>query len=123
MKGYVALSLSIILTAVVISVATTVALLSIGEGQSGLALHKGSDTLYFVEGCVEDYLLKIRSQGAGFVASNITRPEGTCTIAVNQGNPNWDITVSTLQTTYKRQIRVLFTRGASGITITSWKEV
>lgn len=122
-KGYIALLTVLIVMAVVITSASTIALLSIGEGQSGFALFKGEDTLTFVEGCTEDYILKIRAQGAGFVAGNITRPEGTCTITVNSGNPNWDITVSTNTTTYKRSIRVIFTRNPTGITLTSWKEV
>ena len=122
-KGYVATITVLIIMAVVIATAATVTYLSIGEAQSGFSLFKGEDTLTFVEGCVEDYLLKIRSQGASFTASNITRPEGTCTIVVNSGNPNWDITVSTNVTTYKRSIRVVFTRNATGITLTSWKEI
>lgn len=122
-KGYIAIITVLIVMAVVVSSATTVAFLAIGEGQSGFSLFKGEDTLTFVEGCMEDYLLKIRAQGASFVAGNITRPEGTCTIVVNSGNPNWDITVSTNTTTYKRSIRVVFTRNPTGITLTSWKEV
>lgn len=121
--GYIALSVVLILIAVILAIATTVALLSIGESQSGLALFKGEDTLTFVEGCVEDYMLKIRSQGGSFVASNITRPEGTCTITVTTGDPNWNITVSTLATAYKRQIQVIFVRNSTGITLTSWKEI
>jgi len=122
-KGYIATLTVLIIMAVVLATATTVTFLSIGEAQSGFALFKGEDTLSFVEGCTEDYLLKIRSQGASFVAGDITRPEGTCTIIVNSGNPDWDITVSTDTTTYKRSIRVIFTRNATGITLTSWKEV
>ena len=123
-KGYIALITVLIIMSVVMTTAITVTLLSIGEAQSGFALFKGEDTLTFVEGCTEDYILKIRSQGAGFAAGNITRPEGTCTIVVNSGNPNWDITVSTNATTYKRSIRAVFNRPSSGsITITSWKEI
>jgi len=122
-KGYIAIITVLIVMAVVLPSATTVAFLAIGEGQSGFALFKGEDTLSFVEGCMEDYMLKIRAQGASFVAGNITRPQGTCTIIVNSGNPNWDITVSTNTTTYKRSIRVVFTRNPTGITLTSWKEV
>lgn len=121
--GYIAISILLILTAVLLGTIVTVAQLGIGEGQSSLALSKGEDTLNFVEGCTEDYLLKIRSQGASFVAGNITRPEGTCTISVTTGNPNWDITVSTNVTIYKRSVRVVFTRNATGITLTSWKEL
>ncbi len=120
--GNVAISILLIHITVLLGIMVTWAQLGLGQLQVSLALSKGEDTLHFVEGCTEDYLLKIRSQGASFVAGNITRPEGTCTIIVNSGNPNWDITVSTNATTYKRSIRVVFTRNATGITLTSWKE-
>lgn len=121
--GYIALSTVLIITSVVLFIATTVTYLSIGEGQTGLSLYKGEENLHFVEGCVEDYLLKIRTDAETFVPGNITRPEGTCTITVNSGHPNWDITVATTLTSYKRQVRVIFTQSATGLTLSSWKEI
>lgn len=124
-KGYIALITVLIVMAVVLTTASTVALLAIGEGQSGFSLFKGEDTLTFVEGCVEDAMLKIRAN-ASYNGTSITRPEGTCTITYNVGGggpTNWDITVSTTATTYKRSIGVVFTRNPTGITLISWKEV
>ncbi len=111
----------LIVMAVVLTTSTTAVLLAIGEAQSGLSLFKGEDTITFVQGCVEDVMLKIRSNST-YSGTSITRPEGTCTITYTATNPNWNILVSTNSTTYKRQIRVLFTQGASGLTLTSWKE-
>lgn len=121
--GYIALSTVLIITSVVLFIATTITYLSIGEGQSGLSLYKGEEALHLVEGCAEDYLLKIRTDAETFVPGNVTRPEGTCTITVNSGHPNWDITVSTTDTNYKRQIQVIFTQSPTGLTLTSWKEI
>lgn len=121
-RGVVALSIVIVLAAVLLSVSVTSVILSIGEAQSGLALFKGEYNLDFVEGCAEDYMLKIRAN-SGFTAANITRPEGTCTIVINSANPNWNITVSSLSTAYQRKIQAVFIRNPTGITITSWKEV
>lgn len=121
-SGFVAISVVVILIAVVIAAGTTITLLSINEAQSGLVLYKGEENLDFVEGCVEDYMLKIRSQGNSFVAGNITRPEGTCTIIVNSSG-SWDINVSTTSTKYKRTINVNFNRTSTAITLTSWKEI
>lgn len=118
----VALSIVIVLGGVLVALATTVTYLSIGEAQSGLAHLKGGDNLSFVEGCVEDYMLKIRSNSS-FTAQNITRPEGTCTIVINSGNPNWDITVSSSSSLYKRSLQVVFVRNSTGIVLTSWKEI
>lgn len=127
-KGYIATLTVLIIMAVVLATATTVTFLSIGEAQSGFALFKGENTLSFVEGCVEDALLKARSSSTfgdpvGTPVS-IDRPEGTCSVTINskQGS-TWTMTVTTQATDYKRSTEVVFERIPSGITITSWKEV
>src|SRR3990172_3726245 len=94
-KGVVAISTVLILGVVLSFVTLTLTSLSIGEAQSAFGLFRGEDTLQFGEGCAEDYMLKIRTQGSGFTAGNITRPEGTGSSVVNAGDPNWNITVST----------------------------
>lgn len=123
MRGFVAISTVLILSVVVVSIATTTALLSIGEAQSGFSLFKGDDNLSFVEGCVEDVMLKIRSSSA-YNGTSITRPEGTCSITYVTGGPtNWDVKVTSSTNTYQRTIEVVFTRNPSGISLTSWKEI
>lgn len=121
-KGYIALLTTLIVMAVVLAAAMTVTFLAIGEAQSGFSLFKGENTLTFVEGCTEDALLKIRSNSS-YAGGTITRPEGTCSVTITSGNPNWNITVSTTATTYKRQMQVIFTQNATGLTLTSWKEI
>lgn len=121
-KGFVAITTVLILSAVVVAIAATVTLLSIGEAQSSLSLYKGENNLSFVESCVEDYLLKIRADSA-FGGGNITHLGETCTINIKTGNPGWDIVVSSLDSSYQRQIEVVFTRNPTGIILTSWKEI
>ena len=133
-KGYIATVAVFIIMAVVIATATTVTYLSIGEAQSGFSLFKGEGTLTFVEGCVEDAMLKARASSTFGdpvgTPLTITRPEGSCTIKVvsKVGAPT--VTWTTRATTtgapaYKRVIEVVFARASTGITtpITSWKEV
>ena len=122
--GYVAISIILILTAVVLGIIVTVAQLGIGEGQVSLALSKGEDTLHFVEGCTEDALLKIRSSPS-YTGGTISRPEGTCLVTVTGGGPytvtasvnNWQGTSG-----YNRTIQVVVTRGST-MSLTSWKEL
>ena|SRR5579859_4518813 len=124
MKGYIALSMVIIITAVVIAVATTVALLAVGEAESALTQENGENTWSFVDGCAEDALLKIHDNSS-FVTSTFTRPEGTCSVTVVAGNPNWDIKVTSSALIYnntQRTIEVKATKGTT-ITITSWQEI
>lgn len=121
-KGYIALLTTIIIMAVVLTTASTVALLSIGEAQSSFALFKGEDALQFVEGCSEDVLLKIRSNPSIAGTFTIGRPEGQCTATVESGSNPWSVLISTQSTQYKRTIRVIFDRNPTGIILTSWLE-
>ena len=128
-KGFVAISVILILVSVVVAIGSTVTYLSIGEAQSGLILYQGEDNLDFVEGCVEDVMLKIRSDQT-YSATSFTHIDSvgntaTCNIAYSSGGPtNWDITVSTSSTTnVQRKIQVIFIRTSPSITLTSWKEI
>ena len=120
-NGYIALMTVIIISAVVLGIATTISLLAIGEGQSALALSKGEDTLTFVEGCMEDALEKARNSNA-YAGGTITRPEGTCNITVSKAGNVWTITVTQTATAYQRKIQTVVTRGVNLI-IASWKEL
>ncbi len=119
--GFIAITSVLIISAVVLAITISVSLLSIGQGQAGLALTKGEDTLSFVEGCADDALLKLRAS-AGYAGGNITRPEGTCTVGVSTAGSVYTLTVSTSSTLYKRTVQVVTNRGSS-LTITSWKEI
>lgn len=121
-KGFMAISVVILISAAVLIIATTVALVGVGEAQSSLSINKGESNLSLVEGCAEDYLLKIRSNPT-YTASAITRPEGTCSIVINSGNPNWDVIISSTDLNFKRKVQLKFTRGLNTITLTSWKEI
>lgn len=120
-QGFIALSMILIISAVVVGIATTVTYLSIGEAQSSLVQQKGEDAWDFIDGCAEDALQEIHDSST-YAGGSITHPEGTCTITVNSGNPNWNITVTTTATNYKRSLQITATRGST-ITITSWKEL
>lgn len=128
--GYIALTSVLVIIAVIVSAALTVTYLAIGEGQSGLALFKGEENLVFVEGCVEDGMLKARSDpnfgNPVGTAVIINRPEGACSVIVSSKvGVTWTmgVTISGVSVPYKRTIRVIFDRNATGVTLTSWKEI
>jgi len=132
-RGYIALTTVLIVMSVVLTTVSTVALLAIGEGQSGFSLFKGEETLTFVEGCAEDALLKARASGTFGdpvgTPVTVTRPEGSCIITVlsKVGNPTvtWTMRVQadTATTKYNRIIEVVFNKSATGITLSTWKEI
>lgn len=122
-QGVVALSIVLLLSVVLLTITITVTYLSIGEAQSSLSVSKGEQALAFTEGCVDDVLLKIRSNSA-FNATSFTRPEGTCSVVYTTGGPvNWNIAVTSLATSYQRRIQVIFTRNPTGMSLISWKEI
>lgn len=121
MKGFIAITSVLIISVVILAITMTVVYLSVGQGQSALALTKGEEQLHLVEGCMEDALLKIRASGS-YAGGSITRPEGTCSITVGQAGNVYTVTATSTSTTYKRSVQAVVTRGSS-ITITSWKEI
>jgi hypothetical protein len=125
-SGYIALTTVLIILAVVVITAVSVTYSSIGEAQSGLALYKGEENLHFVEGCVEDMLLEVRSNSS-FTSGTISRPEGTCVITVvskvGSGTVTWTVDTTSQSTAYQRTIRTIFTRSPTVITLTSWNEI
>lgn len=121
-RGFMAMSTVLIITAVVLLIATTVAMMGISEVQSSYALFQGEGNLALVEGCLEDYLLKIRAD-KNFSGGNIVRPEGVCAITIVSADPNWEIIVSSVNTLHQRRIRAVFMRNTSGVMLSSWKEL
>lgn len=126
--GLVALSFVLILSAVLTAISITVTFLSIGEAQSSFALFKGEDVLSFVEGCVEDALLKAKNDPL-YNGGVIIRPEGSCLITVvSKVGALWtlDVTNTPLPPyNFKRTIRITFTRGANGVALANqgWQEI
>lgn len=123
-KGYIALITVLIVMAVVLTATSTLALLAIGEAQSGFALFQGENTLQFVEGCTEDALLKIRANSSLSGTFLITRPEGTCSVTIaSVVGARWVVTITTQDTKYVRSIQIVFDRNPTGISLVSWKEI
>lgn len=121
-RGYIAILTILIVMAVALAVTTTVSLLSIGEAQSSLSLAKGEDTLQFVNGCMEDALLKAWASSK-YNGGNIQRPEGECSISISKVGSTWTMDVSTTATLYKRSVRVVFTKSVTGLSLTSYREI
>lgn len=120
-KGFIALTTVLMITAVGLAIAASVALLSIGEVQTGLSLFKGEETYAFVDGCMEDALHKTATNPS-YSGGTITRPEGTCTITASKTANTWTITSTTTATDYVRTMQVIATMSAS-LKLASWKEL
>lgn len=121
-QGYIAVTLVLLVSVVVLAIAATSSLVGIGEGQASFALTLGDDTLGFVEGCAEDGLLKVRASSS-YAGGTITRPEGSCTITISGSSNPRTLRATTQNTKYKRTVDVQYNRTARGVTLVNWKEV
>lgn len=120
-RGYVALASVLVIAAVVVTIGISVSLLSISEGQMSLAEKKNEESIDFVEGCVEDALLRLNEDDA--IPSQIVLPQGACDVTIDSHiGDNWTFTVSGSQDNHYKSIQVSATRDTV-VTVTSWQEV
>jgi len=120
-KSFIAISTLLVIAAVVLVISITVSMTSISEGQSSLSIVKGEESLYLVEGCMEDVLLKIRSN-INYSGGTINRPEGVCTITVLKNGNTYIVTSTSVGLPYIKTIEAVIDR-TNKITVTSWKEI
>lgn len=119
-SGYIALASVLVISAVVLIVGTTVALLSINDIQSSLSSQKAEEVLGLVEGCAEDALLRLNNSNT--IPSVLTIPQGSCSVVINsQVGANWTFTVSGTIGGYTKSAMVSAARGST-VSVTSWLE-
>jgi hypothetical protein len=120
-KGYIAIASMLVILLVVTIIVTSVSLLSINDIQSALSGKKGNESLFIVEGCVENALIKLNKDN--LVPSSIVTPNGTCSVTINsQVGNNWTLTVGSQSNGYTKNVQVTAIRDAT-ITVSSWKEL
>ena len=119
-KGYIAVTLILIVISVVFVIGTSVSVLSINDIQMSLANKNGLDALNIVEGCVENSLLNLNEDNN--IPSSISLPEGTCSATINSQTGNdWEFTVQTTVNGYSKSAEYAATRGTS-VFVTRWIE-
>lgn len=120
-KGFVVISTVLVLLAVALSLGTTVTLLSIGDAQTSYSLSEGASSRLLLDGCVEDMLLFARAS-ASYAGGTITRPEGSCDVALAKAGSRWTAMVQT-RGEYVHTADVIFDRNSSGIKLVSWHAI
>jgi len=81
-KGYIALTSILVITAVVVGIIISITYLSIGELKNSLTLKKGKEVYLLAYGCVEEGLLNIRND-VNYTGTTLNIGNGSCTIAVS----------------------------------------
>lgn len=116
--GYVALATVLVIAVVVTSIGLAVSTQSVDTVQSSLFAEKTHAARNFVEGCIEDVLLRLNENDA--IPGTITLPEGSCSVTINsQVGSIWNFTVVGSQDGQTVSILVEAERSGT-VSITDW---
>lgn len=125
--GFVALTSVLVVSALVLFVATSISLLGIGEAKSSHDYYKGNETLKIAEGCMEEALLRIRKDSSySGTGSTITIGNGACTISISGTGADRTATIEAEisgQPLYRKRLEVNLKVTGNSVNIISYEEV
>ncbi len=122
-NGFAAMLTVLILSAVILIIVGTIALLSIGQGQAMLANTNGANERDQAYTCAEEALSRLRL-AANYTGGTLSFPNGTtCAVTVSHVLRVYTLTVTTNDSTkYATSLTIIVTR-ANALTVSSWKEI
>lgn len=119
-KGYISLSIILIIGAIVSTITLSSSLLGISISQMSLSEKQKNELKNLVESCVEDALLYLNKNNS--LPSQITLPQITCQININsQNNNTFDFDVTGNKNDHQKTINIKATR-TNTILIEKWTE-
>ena len=121
-KGYIAFSSLLVISAVILAITVSVGLLGISESQMGHSVKKGEEAFFFVEGCLEEALLRI-SKNPSYSGGLLNFPEGQCTIDIQKNGEDWTVTASGSKDSYTRKVEAQIKRICNQTQLVSWLEI
>lgn len=112
----------LVISAVVLMVATTATLMGLDESMIALRQTKGLETFMSADGCVEESLVRLNSNW-NYTGGDIFIHDVLCTMTINgTGNYRTIRVTSIKEGLYTRDIQLEFSR-TDGSHITSWQEL
>lgn len=124
-KGYIALILVFIISAVVILIATSASLASISESNMGLQENHSWEAFYLAMACTENALMSLKDDLNYEGDETLTFDNGTCTIEPLEGTGNQDRTIKVSGTSsgQMRKIKIEIDTVNPDMEIRSWQQV
>lgn len=123
-KGYIALISVLIISAIVVLIATSASLVSISESDMGLEENQAWETFYLTNACSEEALQQIRDSISFKGSGNLSLGEGSCTYTVTKlTGQNRVITASGTVGNIVRKAKITLDKITPNINITSWQQV
>lgn len=124
-KGYIALISVLIISAIVVLIATSASLVSIGESDMALQQNQAWESFYLSDFCAEYALMKLESVLNYSGNETVTIGGNSCVIRPISGSGNFNRTVET-QSTFSnqtRKVKVQISQISPTMQITSWQGV
>lgn len=125
MQGYIALISIIIISALLLLVASFANLFSIGESQMGLEESQSWQAFYLAAACAEEALMSLKEDTNYQGSETLIFDNGTCDIMTIGGSGNEDRTIDVLGRSQNsiRKIKVEVEQVNPEMVIRLWKEV
>jgi hypothetical protein len=123
-NGFIALTSLLVISAVTLAIAMSVTVMGISSANSSLGYQKGQEAEKISESCIEETLIRLRSDG-NFSGVSLTFGNGSCTATVSaQGDQRTISVTGTLPgpPIFIKRLQALATRAGKSITIYSWQE-
>jgi len=121
-RGVAALLTIVIISAAVLIMALSSAILGLGELDMGWTSQKGGETFALVDGCLEEVLRQLQLDN-NYNGGTLSFVGNSCIISVVSNGNNRIINVSGTVSDYTKKIEANIDIDGILITLNSWKEV
>lgn len=123
-EGYIALISVLIISAIVVLIATSASLVSISESDMGLEENQAWESFYLATACAEEALQKIQDSSSFSGSGNLSLGQGSCTYTVTKlTSQNRVITASGTVRNITRKVKITLDKINPNINITFWQQV
>jgi len=121
MRGFIALMIVLLISAITLTVGVSLGLLSISEIQMSLQKNQSSQSYYLANLCAEQALMKLKENSNYSGDEIINIGNGNCTILSIEGN--WIIKVSAFSSGQIKKMKLVVSQINPEIIVDSWEEV
>jgi len=122
--GYIALISVLIISAIIVLIATSASLVSIGESDMGFEENQAWETSFLAAACAEEALQQIKDSLPFSGSGNLSLGQGSCGYTVTRLiGQNRIINASGTVDSIVRKLKITIDKIKPSINITSWQEV
>jgi hypothetical protein len=124
-SGYIALSSILIISAITLTVVTSLVGINLSEANAAYSFSQGKEVSTAAEACAEEAMLRLRND-ATYTSGTLTMESITCTITVTGTAPSFTINVSASENippVYQKKLQITVKRRNNAINLITWSEI